>query len=157
MTIRRAAVSDLKGVNNLLYQVEDIHRIGRPDLFRLGAKKYTDSQLLELFKDDSKPVFVAVDDDSQTVLGYAFCEFQVFDGVPSQIDRKSLYLDDLCVDESVRGRRLGRMLYEYVVSFARSNGCYDLTLHAWECNPKALAFYRHLGMRTMYTALETIL
>ena len=166
MTIRRACDSDLAGVNKLLYEVEDIHRIGRPDIFRVGAKKYTDSELLEIFKDDSRPVFVATEDsgdasgaagDEGAVLGYAFCEFEVHSGEQAQLDRKTLYLDDLCVDESARGKHVGRALYDFVLEYACANGCYNVTLHAWECNPKALAFYRHLGMKTMYTALETIL
>ncbi len=156
MTIRRAASKDLAGVNKLLYQVEDIHRAGRPDIFRLGAKKYTDEQLLEIFKDDVRPVYIAVD-KTDAVLGYAFCEFQEISGQGALLDRKTLYLDDLCVDESCRGRHLGRTLYEYVLERAREAGCYNVTLHAWDCNPSAVEFYRHLGMQTMYTALETIL
>lgn len=157
MNIRRAVASDLTGINKLLFEVEDIHRRGRPDLFRPGAKKYSDEELLILFKDDSAPVFVAVDEESGTVLGYAFCKLEVHEGEHAMLDRRTLYLDDLCVDESQRGKHIGRSLYDFVLEYARSLGCYNVTLHAWECNPKAIAFYRHLGMKPLYTALETIL
>lgn len=155
MTIRRALAKDLAAVDKLLYQVEDIHRRGRPDLFRLGAKKYSDEELLDLFGDDSRPVFVAVDEDD-SVLGYAFCELQEVSGTGAMLPRKTLYIDDLCVDESGRGRGVGRRLYDHVLRTARLAGCHNVTLHAWECNPEALGFYRHLGMRTLYTALETL-
>lgn len=157
MRIRRAMAGDLTGVNKLLFEVEDIHRQGRPDLFRPGAKKYSDAELLVLFKDDSAPVFVAVDEESGAVLGYAFCKMEVHENEQAMQDRRTLYLDDLCVDERERGKHVGRSLYQHVLEYARSRGCYNITLHAWECNPKALAFYRHLGMKPLYTALEAIL
>ena len=59
--VRCAKASDLEIVNKLLYQVEDIHRVGRPDLFKPGEKKYTDDQLLEIFQNPATPVFVAVE------------------------------------------------------------------------------------------------
>ena len=40
MNIRRADERDIAGINKLLYQVHRIHAEGRPDIFRLGNKKY---------------------------------------------------------------------------------------------------------------------
>ena len=54
MTIRRARAMDLEGLNRLLYQVEDVHRQGRPDLFKLHEKKYTDEELLALIDADAE-------------------------------------------------------------------------------------------------------
>ena len=75
MEIRRACKRDLDGVHNLLSQVLAVHAEGRPDLFRAGTRKYTDEELLGIFADDARPVFVAVDEDGR-VLGHAFCEVQ---------------------------------------------------------------------------------
>lgn len=155
MLIRRADAKDLQVINKLLYEVEDIHRVGRPDLFRVGAKKYTDYRLLEIFKDDSTPVFVA--EEEGIVLGYAFCQIQEVKNEPSQIDRKTLYLDDLCVDESARGKHVGSTLFSTLVDYARSIGCHNLTLHVWECNPSARKFYESMGMKPMSTTMETVL
>ncbi|MBR6598733.1 MAG: GNAT family N-acetyltransferase, partial [Oscillospiraceae bacterium] len=63
MTIRRAETKDMEGVNKLLKQVLMIHHNGRPDIFKPDVKKYTDNELKEIFSDDEKPVFVAVDTD----------------------------------------------------------------------------------------------
>jgi ribosomal protein S18 acetylase RimI-like enzyme len=62
MNIRRAELKDIPGINNLLRQVLMVHHNGRPDLFKAGAKKYTDEQLAELIQDDTKPIFVCVDE-----------------------------------------------------------------------------------------------
>ena len=63
MKIRRAEEKDLKEINRLLIQVNAVHHEGRPDLFKAGAKKYTDAQLLAILKDEEKPVFAAVDEN----------------------------------------------------------------------------------------------
>ena len=52
MEIRRAKEQDMNGINALLMQVCLVHHRGRPDLFKYGAKKYTDEQLLEIICDD---------------------------------------------------------------------------------------------------------
>ena len=156
MEIRRARPKDLDGLNRLLYQVEDVHRIGRPDLFKLHEKKYTDEELLELLGDDSRPVFVAVD-DSDDVAGYAFCIFEDHRPDHCMTDITALYIDDLCVDEKLRGQHIGRQIYDHVVRFARESGCYHITLNVWECNPSARKFYEACGLKPLKTGMEYIL
>ena len=52
--IRRAIVTDIHDIDRLLYQVNQIHADGRPDLFVGGLKKYTDEELAEIIPDDSR-------------------------------------------------------------------------------------------------------
>ena len=72
MNIRRAGEGDIPRMGELLLQVCRVHHQGRPDLFREGGRKYSDVELLELLKDERRPILVAVD-ESDRVLGYAFC------------------------------------------------------------------------------------
>lgn len=60
MTIRRATAADIPQIDELLRQVLEVHHAGRPDLFKGGAKKYTDEELKTILADDQTPVFVAV-------------------------------------------------------------------------------------------------
>lgn len=153
--VRRAESGDLAVVNKLLYQVEDLHRVGRPDIFKPGEKKYTDEQLLQIFKSELTPVFVAVEGDA--VLGYVFCIVQQTVGAKCIFDHKTLYIDDLCVDESARGKGVGKILYYYALDYARSIGCHNVTLHVWEKNPGARAFYEKMGMGVQQTTMEVVL
>lgn len=155
MQIRRAEEGDVPGIHKLLAEVNRIHHDGRPDLFDLG-NKYTDDQLLEMFGDDSRPVFVAVGDAGE-VLGYAFCQHQQILGDTIRTPVKTLYVDDLCVDETIRGMGVGRALFDHVVAYARESGCHDVTLNVWELNPGARAFYERMGMRPLKTCMETVL
>ena len=155
ITVRRAQASDLQIVNKLLYQVEDLHRVGRPDLFKPGEKKYTDEQLLDIFLCDRTPVFVAA--EGSQVLGYVFCILQETRGAKAMFDHTTLYIDDLCVDESARGKGVGKILYDYTLDYARSIGCHNVTLHVWDKNPGARTFYEKMGMGVQQTTMEVIL
>ena len=156
MNIRRAEQKDLVGINKLLYQVLMVHHNGRPDLFKADVKKYNDEQLLGIIADDERPIFVGVDEEDY-VMGYAFCVFKhhTDDNVLTPI--KTLYIDDLCVDETLRGQHVGSRIYEHVLAFAKESGCYNVTLNVWECNPSARKFYEAMGLVPYKTCMEKIL
>ena len=156
MNIRRAVKEDIRGINHLLNQVLMVHHNGRPDLFKSGTKKYTDEELSAIIEDDSKPIFVAVD-DKQEVMGYAFCVFVQHLNNNILTDIKTLYIDDLCVDETKRGQHIGKNLYEFVVKFAKEEGCYNLTLNVWSCNESAMKFYEKCGLVPQKIGMEYIL
>ncbi len=155
MQIRRAVKNDMDGINSLLCQVLEVHHKGRPDIFKANAKKYTDDELLGIIEDDSKPIFVAV--DGENVLGYAFCVFQQHIGNNILTDIKTLYIDDLCVDENKRGQHIGKQLYDFVISFAKSSGCYNVTLNVWSLNEGAMKFYEKCGLKPQKVGMETII
>ena len=156
MEIRRAKEQDMDGINKLLLQVCLVHHNGRPDLFKYGAKKYTDEEIRAIIRDDKRPIFTAVGEDG-TILGYAFCIFQQQIGNNILTDIKSLYIDDLCVDEAIRGRHIGRKLYDHVLAYARENGCYNVTLNVWSCNEAAMKFYRSCGLKPQKVGMEILL
>lgn len=156
MGIRRAVYKDAPRINELLYQVLMVHHNGRPDLFKAGTKKYTDEELASLIEDDTKPIFVYVDDED-VVLGYAFCVFNQYVDNNILTDIKTLYIDDLCVDENMRGQHIGKQLYEYVVDFAKKSGCYNITLNVWALNEGAKKFYESCGLIPQKLGMEKIL
>ena len=156
MLIRRALEKDMPDILKLLSQVLEVHHQGRPDLFKGGVRKYTDSELAELIKDDSKPIFVGVD-ESERVLGYAFCVFVQHIDNNILTDIKTLYIDDLCVDEEIRGQHVGKQLYDYVLGFAKEQGCYNVTLNVWALNEGAQKFYEACGLVPQKIGMEKIL
>lgn len=156
MEIRRAQEQDMDGINNLLMQVCLVHHKGRPDLFKYGAKKYTDTELKSIIHDDKRPIFVAVD-ENEKILGYAFCIFQQHINNNILTDIKTLYIDDLCVDENLRGKHIGKKLYDTVLNFAKKNDCYNVTLNVWSLNESAMKFYEACGLIPQKIGMETIL
>ena len=155
MNIRRAEEKDIPRMGALLEQVNMVHHLGRPDIFKVG-KKYTDEELVAILKDDKKPILVAVD-ENDFVMGYAFCVLQQHVGSQLMTDIKTLYIDDLCVDETLRGGGIGRALYHAAVALARKLDCYNLTLNVWSCNEGAMRFYESCGLLPQKIGMELIL
>lgn len=153
--IRRAIKKDIPKIGDLLSQVDLVHHKGRPDIFKIG-RKYSDEQLKELISDESRPILVYTDENDE-VLGYCFCIFQQHTENSVLTDIKTLYIDDLCVDEKLRGKNIGRELYEAAVSLAKESDCYNLTLNVWSCNKSALRFYEKCGLVPQKIGMETIL
>ena len=153
--IRMAEEKDIPKIGDLLSQVCLVHHSSRPDIFKVG-RKYSDEELKVLLKDESRPILVFVDDNDE-VMGYCFCIFkqQVNNSVLTDI--KTLYIDDLCVDENLRGKHIGKALYEAAVGLARECGCYNLTLNVWSCNPSAMRFYEVQGLVPQKIGMELIL
>ena len=114
-------------------------------------------ELAAILRDERTPVFVLTDEADAHVLGHAFCVLQQHVNDHVLTDIKTLYIDDICVDEHARRQHVGRRLYDAVVSFAREIGCYNVTLNVWACNPAAQAFYESCGMKPQKTGMETIL
>ena len=154
--IRRAEVRDIYELERLLRQVNNVHAKGRPDLFKKNRTKYSSEELLRILINDEKPVFVLTEDDFH-IKGYAFCIIENYKGDHNMVDRKTLYIDDICVDEACRRQHVGEFLYRHVVSYARENGFYNITLNVWSCNPGARRFYEKMGLIPYKTGMEVIL
>ena len=152
--IRKASKKDIQRIIELLHQVNMVHHVLRPDLFKPHTTKYNEEELEAMLNNDSKPIFVY---DDGTVLGYAFCQITEVKDHQLLEDIKTLYIDDICVDEEARGKHVGKALYEYVRDYAKIIGCNNITLNVWEGNEPALCFYRNMGMQVQKTTMEIIL
>ena len=153
--IRFAKEKDIPRIEDLLLQVCLVHYNGRPDIFKVG-RKYSADELKLLLKDENRPILVSVD-ESDEVLGYCFCIYQKHIENSVLTDIKTLYIDDLCVDEKLRGKHIGKELYEAAVKLAKDTGCYNLTLNVWSCNPSALRFYEAMGLVPQKICMELVL
>ena len=154
MTIRKANKNDIRRIIELLHQVNMVHHVLRPDLFKPHTTKYDEQELEAMFNDDNKPIFVY---DDGMVWGYAFCQITEVKDNQLLEDIKTLYIDDICVDEVARGKHVGKALFEYVRDYAKTIGCNNITLNVWEGNEAALSFYRNMGMKVQKTTMEVIL
>ena len=155
MEIRFADTRDIPGMIDLLQQVGQVHHEIRPDLFRSGAQKYDEAALEALLKDPTRPILAAVEEGK--LLGYCFCILQVTENDPVLCDRKVLYIDDLCVDETIRGKGVAKALYEKTLEYARTLGCHAVTLNVWCGNDRAMHFYEKCGLKPQKIGMETIL
>ena len=154
MIIRLAEINDIPRIIDLLRQVGQVHHELRPDLFRAGAQKYDEAALEALLKDPTRPIFAAIVEG--TLMGYCFCIHQVTKDDPVLCDRKTLYIDDLCVDEACRGQGIAAALYGYAVAYARKEGFDAITLNVWSGNSAGI-FYQKMGLKPQKVGMEFVL
>lgn len=155
-SVRKATEKDIPKILELLVQVDMVHHLGRPDIFKGPATKYDAEELKVILQDDKTPVFVCVD-ENDVPLGHAFCVHKQELGSSVLTDIKTLYIDDICVDSAARGKHVGKTLYDHVIAYAREQGCYNVTLNVWSCNAPAMKFYEACGMKPQKVGMETIL
>ena len=155
MILRFASEKDIPGMIKLLKQVGQVHHQIRPDLFRAGAQKYDEAALSALLSDETRPILIAEIDSR--VAGYAFCILQVTKDDPVLKDRRVLYIDDLCVEETRRGQGIATALYQRTLEFARELNCDAVTLNVWCGNDSAMKFYEKSGFRPQKVGMEVIL
>ncbi len=153
--VRRAVVKDIPSLMELLKQVNKVHYDGRPDLFKLETK-YSPNELSKIIADNDTPVFVCENEDGK-ILGHGFCVMQRPENTRLLTDILTLYIDDICVDESARGMHVGEAIYEHIIEYARIKGCYNVTLNVWSCNPGAMKFYEKMGLVPYKVGMEKIL
>ena len=156
MNIRRAQEKDIPNMMRRLNELLDIHAGSRPDIFISGTTKYTVDELKEMLKDDDKPIYVATD-EQDACMGYAFCQKRKQPFSNNMVPFTSLFIDDLCVDQSMRGKHVGEALFDYVKQEAKKMGCYEVTLNVWAGNTPAEKFYEKMGMKTKERQMEYIL
>ena len=154
MQIRIATRADIPRMVELLHQVNMVHHRLRPELFKPHTTKYSDAELAAMLENEAQPIFVA---DDGEVCGYAFCQIQEVHDDRLLQDRKTVYIDDLCVDETARGQHIGRQLFDHVRAYAQAVGCDAITLNVWEGNDAAMRFYRNNGMQVQKTCMELII
>lgn len=153
--IRKAKQNDIPRILELLSQVNDVHAEGRPDFFIRGKRKYEEDDLKKILDDDDTPVFVCEEDDD--IKGYAFCVMQDLSQCSNLHPDKSMYIDDICVDEKYRRHGVGKKLYDFVIQYANDEKCFNVTLNVWDKNPAAKAFYESMGMTVQKVCMEKTL
>ncbi|NQJ87672.1 GNAT family N-acetyltransferase [Streptococcus suis] len=154
MTIRKARQSDIPVLNELLQDILQVHHQARPDIFKSVGQKFSEDELLALLENPDKPVFVY--EVKGQVVGHLFCEFRTTSGDVLETI-KTLFIDDLCVASSVRGQKIGEQLYEFALSYAKEQGCHNLTLDVWADNAGAVRFYERQGMKPQKFRMEQII
>jgi GNAT superfamily N-acetyltransferase len=113
-------------------RLEDHAKATADDLRRnlFGPRPYAEAMVAEV---DGEAVGFAL----------AFHTFSTFRGQPG------LYLEDLFVRPSHRGRGIGKALIATLARLAAERGCGRLEWAVLDWNESAIAFYRSLGARPM--------
>lgn len=137
--IRKAIVADAQAIHDLLKQILLFHKAMYPQRFQKDAK-YSLDDVKELINDPKKLVYVY---QQTEILGYIIAD----------ILERVIFIDDLCVDETHRGQKIGEQLVQQIFDDAGKMGVSEIQLNVWEKNIGAKHFYDKLGFKPLRTIL----
>ncbi len=127
MSIRKAIKTAILQLFDLLSQILLVHHQARPDIFKEKGRKYNEQDLEKLMTQEHTPIFIYEDTDGQ-ILGHLFVTIKEESENPVLRPIKTLFIEDLCVNQAARGQKIGDQLYQFAISYAKEIGCYNLTL-----------------------------
>jgi GNAT superfamily N-acetyltransferase len=138
-TVRTATVADLETLMSFIRKKEAFDR----DIGSFSGELRASTDILRdtMFGAQAKASALFLEQPGAGVSGFALYYFRF----SSFAGRPSLWLDDLFVEPSERGRGGGRQLMRAVVEAAQQARCTHLGWTADERNSKGVAFYRAIG------------
>lgn len=141
--IRDMLPTEADRVGQLHDQIHALHAQGRPDLF-VPACEDSSGLMRWHAAQPNRRVLVAVRDEQ--VLGYAVATYRSLEGSPYTLPRRSVHVEEICVDEQTRRSGAGRALMEYIYQDAKNRSYPRVELDVWDFNEKAHSFYHAIGM-----------
>lgn len=135
-----AVETDREAVNRLARQVHAMHVAWRPDIYEMPREMYPPERFREAIAERS--LYVAR--LHSAVVGYVSLKIRNYDS-PGLVKRKVLLIDEIAVEETLRGQGIGTEMMGDVRALARAFGCTDLQLGVYPQNDAAVAFYQKCG------------
>ncbi len=146
MLIRMAAHADAEQVNVLRREVNDLHALGEPDIFRYGFNRELQEHLFTYLDAADKAVLVAETEDG--IVGFACLEFVDRPETAYSHARRYLHVGEFGVGEGHRRQGIGRALFAAIRDAARERGLTRIELDVWAFNESAVRFYESIGFHT---------
>jgi ribosomal protein S18 acetylase RimI-like enzyme len=144
ISIRTATPDDYDALCGILQEIDALHKLQLPDVFRdypkpIWPKKF----LIETLKDKDKALFLA--ERGGRMVGFLRALIRTTPDLPFLIERRFAFIDTLVVTESARRTGVGKALMERVHHWAAEKNLTQVRLNVWEFNEGAVQFYEKLG------------
>ncbi|MBP3660518.1 MAG: GNAT family N-acetyltransferase [Oscillospiraceae bacterium] len=138
--IELATAKDRAEVNRLARQIHQLHVDWRPDIYQMPEELFSEEQFQELI--GTRQMYVGK--LNGIVVGYAILKIREYNW-PAVVYRRVMVLDQLCVEETLRGHGLGTAMMEDIRALAKAFGCTDMQLGVYPQNDAAVSFYQKCG------------
>ena len=146
MLVRKAKLQDVhKNLANIFIDAFNLHLECRPDIFE-SSKSNEDlkNELINIIEINNN---IIVCEDDGGVVGYIMYKINVK-------KNKTLWIDQLAVDETKRGKGIAKSLINKVRNLAYEENCDRVELCCWAFNDNAMEMYKHLGFNTQRIIFE---
>jgi GNAT superfamily N-acetyltransferase len=153
LIIRYAEKEELESVNKIRKQVNEVHVIGRSDVFREDGWQFIEPFIYKRFDEDNSNVIVA--DIDGEIVGFAVIQYIEKTESPFGKERKYLHIEEFGVDEKHRRKGIATAIINFVKEDAKKHGFIRIELDMWEFNDGAMAFYESAGFNTFRRYMES--
>ncbi len=143
MKVRFAKNDDFEGVLVIQNQVQKIHNIFRPDLYK-DVNKALDK---EYFFNMVEKGNVIVVEKQNEIVGYSIFMFKEHKETTISFERKALFIDAIGVLEQYKRNGIGKLLFSFIKNIAKKNDCNMVELNVNLENNSAINFYKSMGMK----------
>lgn len=151
MNIRNAQIDDVNMVSELMLQVAKIHSSARRDIFK---EKNIEEIKNEVNNRMNNKENILIAEENNSIFGVIIYKIKEVREHINLKDRTVLWIDELVVDENIRGKGIGRSLFLEVNKIAKENNCNAVELNCWKFNRQAIKFYEKCGMNTQRLIME---
>lgn len=146
ITFRKAEYDDLPRIVHLLAN-DSLGKLRESDSSPLPPSYY--AAFDAIYHDKNNYLLVAVlDKQIVGVLQITFITHLIYQG------GKRALIEGVRVDESMRGKGVGRLLFEKAISKAREENCYMVELTTNKKRTDAIAFYKKLGFEASHEGMK---
>jgi ribosomal protein S18 acetylase RimI-like enzyme len=154
LQVREAIINDYIEINNLVKEVHSLHVKNRPDVYEEIDTPLIKEDFYDLLNSGNTKVFVVEDINNKELVAYSIMKIMAHRSIQILTPMTFAYIDDFCVKSSKQKKGIGRLLFEYIVDYAKTEGSLSLQLIVWEFNKNAIKFYESLGMSVRNRRME---
>lgn len=154
LKIREAIGNDYTDISSLVVEVHNLHVKNRPDVYLGVDNLFPKERFEDLLNSDNIRLFVVEDTDSKELVAYSIIEIMAPRNISILIQSKYAYIDDFCVKHNYQKKGIGKLLFNHIVDYSKTEGASNIQLTVWEFNKNAIMFYESLGMSTRNRRME---
>lgn len=150
--IRKATIEDFDSVNDIVREVHKIHYEARPDVYKDILNPIDCEYFTELIAENDHEIFVMEIDEK--IVAYSIIKKVKAQDIAILKPVTYIYIDDIAVKSTCRGYGYGKVLFQYILSYAEKAEVASVQLNVWNFNKEAIAFYESVGMSTRNIRME---
>lgn len=152
ITVRFAEATDTDAISRIAQDVQGLHAAALPAVFQPASiSSFSASDVNGLMVTPNQHLWVGL--DGPRTVGYLYAEVQRQQATRIKLPTDRLYIHQMGVLASDRGRGIGTALLRAARTFAAMHGLTRLALDVWAFNVQTRSFYEREGFKAVRTEL----
>jgi ribosomal protein S18 acetylase RimI-like enzyme len=142
--VRPAGEADYEDLCNLFEELDELHRVAVPQVFRLSEGPARPKEhIYGVLSDDNTTLLVA--EDNGGLVGLIEVAVRESAPVPIMVPRRYGYIENIVVLNVSHRHGIGRKLMVAAEHWAKHKGATAIELNVWDFNDRAKAFFEAMG------------